>query len=131
MSKLILAWARNGYRRHLAAANAVLPLALIILLSGILVYYGVAGSGRAVFVRYMMPLIPLLCLAAALWLAHATRRWKAVQVGALAAILIAPAAHASWRHDLLLARVAVTPTASTRFRLASPTVGMPAASMAR
>ncbi len=37
----------------------------VILLSFPLIYYGMMGGGRTVFVRYMIPIVPFLCMLAA------------------------------------------------------------------
>ena len=79
----------------------------LVLLSGLLAYYLVAGSGKSVYLRYMIPLVPLLCVAAGVFVATVTqrlappiRRWALV---AIALFLAAPTAVASWHHDGLLA----------------------------
>lgn len=76
----------------------------LVLLSGALGYYGVAGSGKAVFLRYVLPLIPLLCAAAALGVARLTRSWPAWGVALLGGAVLAPSASAAWQHDGLVAR---------------------------
>ncbi len=76
----------------------------LVLLAGALVYYAVAGSGKAVFVRYVLPLVPLLCVTGALGTERLTRSWPAWRVALLAAAIIAPSAGAAWQHNGLLAR---------------------------
>ncbi len=75
----------------------------LVLLGGILAYYAVAGSGKLVFPRYMLPLVPLLCLSAAVGLEEVARRWRGLWAVLVLAALI-PGAVLSWQHDQLLAR---------------------------
>ncbi len=73
-----------------------------VLLSGVLVYYGVAGSSYTVFVRYMVPIIPFLCLAAAVLVDISLKGrsiWPTVLAGGL---LVAPSAYAAYQHGRLL-----------------------------
>jgi 4-amino-4-deoxy-L-arabinose transferase-like glycosyltransferase len=75
------------------------------LLVGFLCYYGVSGSGKLVFMRYALPLIPLLCLAAAALLEQLGRRFlPRGTVWAVAVIVVASTAYASWQHSGLLAQ---------------------------
>jgi|APSaa5957512622_1039677.scaffolds.fasta_scaffold14486_2 hypothetical protein len=74
----------------------------LVLLSGMLVYYVVAGSGRTVFMRYMLPVVPLLCVAAGTVCQATVRRRGGAFL--LAAALIVPSAHAAWQHDRILTR---------------------------
>ncbi len=75
------------------------------LLLGFLCYYLIAGSGKLVFVRYVLPLVPLLCLAAADLLDRWGQRYGGrVFAWGLAVAIALPVAHASWQHDRLLAR---------------------------
>ncbi len=75
------------------------------LLVGFLSYYGMAGSGKLVFMRYVLPLIPLLCLAAAALLEPLARRFlPRGMVWGIAFMAVAPTAHASWQHSYLLAQ---------------------------
>jgi len=81
----------------------------LALLSGLLVYYGVAGSGRAVFMRYMLPVVPLLCIAAGSLVEALARRWGGERRGGwltllLAVLMISPSARAAWEHNRLLTR---------------------------
>ncbi|MFA6110191.1 MAG: glycosyltransferase family 39 protein [Candidatus Latescibacterota bacterium] len=75
----------------------------LLLAGSVLVYYGVAGSGRGVFMRYLVPLVPLLCVCAGVAvraaLAGSRRRWPAV---VLAVVVALPSATASWSCDRLL-----------------------------
>lgn len=77
------------------------------LLSGLLSYYLVAGSGRSVYLRYVIPMVPLLCLAAGVCIAAVTARIKGsaqpyVLLG-VGLLIAAPAALSSLHHDRLLA----------------------------
>jgi Dolichyl-phosphate-mannose-protein mannosyltransferase len=45
-----------------------------ILLSFPLIYYIAIGKGYSVFLRYMMPVIPFVCIAAAIFVVHITAR---------------------------------------------------------
>jgi len=75
------------------------------LVIGLLCYYGVSGSGKLVFLRYVLPLIPLLCLAAAALLERLGRRFLTRgMVWAIAVIIVSPTAYASWQHSSLLAQ---------------------------
>ena len=75
------------------------------LLVGIASYYAVAGSGKVVFMRYMLPLLPLLCVAAGSLVAGAGRPGRCRRTAALLVLLLAvPTAWVSWRHSELLAR---------------------------
>jgi 4-amino-4-deoxy-L-arabinose transferase-like glycosyltransferase len=74
-------------------------------------FYFVIGSGYTVFFRYILPLVPLLCLSAAIGVSHAARwlapspaRRHAVVLAALMAVTAGPAlVQAAW-FDLVLAR---------------------------
>lgn len=78
----------------------------LAFLGGLLSYYLVAGSGKSVYLRYMIPLVPLLCVAAGVWLATATQTIRTtvrpyVLLGA--GLLIAlPTALSCVRHNQLL-----------------------------
>ena len=76
----------------------------VVLLIGLIVYYGVAGSGKTVFMRYMLPLVPFLCVAAGTLLDRATQGWKGRWVVLLAGLFSAPPGYAILQHNLLLAR---------------------------
>lgn len=75
-----------------------------VILSGVLLYYFIAGSGKTVFVRYMLPLIPLLCASAALAVEELRRRWLKKWTFLLIGFLVLPPAHASYAHSYLLAQ---------------------------
>jgi 4-amino-4-deoxy-L-arabinose transferase-like glycosyltransferase len=99
LAGLLLMVVREGRRGWLVA---LFPLA----------YYTVMGSGRTVFARYALPLVPFLCLSAgyavttaANWLAHRTRaRWSAATTALLAAAILWPSARSVIAFDRLLTR---------------------------
>jgi hypothetical protein len=74
-------------------------------------YYAAIGSGYTVFFRYILPLVPLACLSAAVlvreagpWLARRLNLAPSATTALLAGLLAAPGlVHAVW-FDLLLAR---------------------------
>ena len=74
----------------------------LVLLTGIVLYYLVAGAGKSVFLRYMIPVVPLLCLAAGVWVSHlgAAVRGRWVALAALA--LMIPGISASLHHNRIL-----------------------------
>src|SRR5207237_112853 len=75
------------------------------------VFYAGIGNGRTVFFRYVLPLVPLVCLSAAVAIRHGgewtSRRFGVrprITVGCLALLVAAPSAiNAAW-FDLVLAR---------------------------
>lgn len=76
-------------------------------------YYLLIGSGYTVFARYILPVVPFLCLTAAFavseaaqWMANRSRRplWATGMAWALAALVIAPSAWSVVEFDRLLAR---------------------------
>jgi len=75
----------------------------LVILAGVVVYFLVAGAGESLFVRYVIPLVPLTCVAAACALCRAAGGRMAVTVAA-GLLLAAPPAAASIAHDRLLAR---------------------------
>jgi hypothetical protein len=77
----------------------------LVLLTGILLYYLVAGAGRSVFFRYMIPLVPLLCLAAGVWLSHLSPSVRGRWVALAALVLMIPGTTASLHHNRILATV--------------------------
>ena len=73
-----------------------------VLLSGVLVYFGIAGSSYTVFVRYMVPIVPFLCLAAAV-LVDALFKGRGVRpIVLVGGFLVAPSVYAAYQHDRLL-----------------------------
>jgi 4-amino-4-deoxy-L-arabinose transferase-like glycosyltransferase len=97
-------WMVVRERRRDAALVLLFPVA----------YYAVAGSGFTVFVRYMMPIVPFVCLAAAYGIDRLTDvvgqvfaddRVSRLAVVALAAVVITPTAASSLLFDRLMARV--------------------------
>jgi 4-amino-4-deoxy-L-arabinose transferase-like glycosyltransferase len=89
------------------------PAALVLVFP--VSYYAVVGSGLTVFVRYMMPMVPFICLTAAYCVDRVgstvgdwtrdTRRPPAIASYALAAVIIAPTAAASVSFDRLMSHV--------------------------
>ena len=74
-------------------------------------FFAAIGSGQTVFFRYVMPLVPLFCLSAAVAVSHSgaalaerARFPASAVVGLLAAIVAGPSLVNSVRLDLLLAR---------------------------
>lgn len=93
----LLGWAGMAWlarRRH--------PEDLVLLL-GAGLYFAVSGSGRTLFLRYALPLVPLLCVAAGVLIGRLGRRWRPGWVVAAAALVALPGALASWQVDRLLA----------------------------
>ena len=75
----------------------------LLVLAGVGVYFLVAGAGGSLFVRYVIPLVPLACVAAACALSSiAAGRMTATLAAGL--LLAAPVTAASIAHDRLLAR---------------------------
>jgi len=70
----------------LRAAEAWIPLSWVLL------YFGLTGSFHAKFLRYMLPLIPFLCLWAAWGLVRllevSRTRWRAALAGLLVAVVL-------------------------------------------
>ena len=78
------------------------PLDLVLVI-GVVAYYAVAGSGGSLFVRYVVPLVPLLCVAAGAVLCQAAS--GRLHFALPAALLIAaPSIASSVAHDRLLQR---------------------------
>ena len=76
----------------------------LLLLSSLIVYFGAAGSGKTVFMRYMLPMVPFLCLAAGTLIGRVTKAWRGRWVALLAGLLSVPSVHAVLQHDRLLSR---------------------------
>jgi 4-amino-4-deoxy-L-arabinose transferase-like glycosyltransferase len=107
----------TGLLTFAAAVAGVVPLLrhyrqqsiVIAGFAGLL--YGAVGSGQTVFFRYMLPLVPLACLSAAIAVTHAAgwldahrrlRRGRAVAV--LTAVIAVPALVNCIWFDVLLSR---------------------------
>jgi hypothetical protein len=74
-------------------------------------FYGSIGSGQTVFFRYVLPLVPLLCLSAAvatergaMWLASRMRLGPAAAAAVLAALIAGPGLVNSVWFDVVLSR---------------------------
>lgn len=88
------------------------PRAAVLLLSFPVVYYAVAGRGYTVFARYMIPVVPFLCISGAFAIVSMCRRfatvlrWRAVTPTlAIVTLLVAtPSAIKSWELDRLFGR---------------------------
>lgn len=85
--------------------------AAVVLGAFAAVFYYTIGSGYTVFFRYVLPLVPLLCLTAAVTVSRVGEwmsvRWRVPPAAALAAVLLvtlAPSLVQSAWFDLLLAR---------------------------
>jgi 4-amino-4-deoxy-L-arabinose transferase-like glycosyltransferase len=94
----------------------------VILLAFVVAFYGLVGSGRNVFFRYMLPIVPVLCLAAplflrqcSLWLARRYQFPDRRVLATLVIIAVAPGLIASGWLDVLLARTDTRVIASRWF----------------
>jgi 4-amino-4-deoxy-L-arabinose transferase-like glycosyltransferase len=106
-----------GLPAFFAAIVGLLPLArelgrhAIVLGAFVVAFYLSIGSGYTVFFRYVLPLVPLVCLLSALGIRE-TVRWLAARTGAshtamavvLTGIVALPSIVGSVWFDLLLAR---------------------------
>lgn len=106
-----------GIPLYVAALAGIVPLvryyrpqAGVLLAFGASYYYAI-GSGYTVFFRYMLPLVPLLCLTAAVAVSWASDRLatgssvrRAVGLASLLVLTAGPSFVQSMRLDLLLAR---------------------------
>jgi 4-amino-4-deoxy-L-arabinose transferase-like glycosyltransferase len=90
------------------------PWAAALVLAFPLPYYVVLGSGLTVFVRYMLPIVPFLCLTAAVFVdrlagyigdAFTSARLRDVSTVALAAVIAVPTVVPSVIFDRLMTRV--------------------------
>ena len=73
------------------------------LACGVLSYFAVAGSGRSVFMRYALPMVPFLCLGGARIVHLATERIRWPWLCLVTAAMVAPTAYSTVHHNLLLA----------------------------
>ena len=84
------------------------PRRAALLLAFPIVYYAVAGRGYTVFARYMIPVVPFLCLTAGFALSQLAARLGRTRGSAVAAVtalaLVAPSAWKSIQLDRLLMR---------------------------
>ena len=80
-----------------------LRLTEIALLVGLIGYYAIAGSGKAVYFRYTIPMLPILCLAAGLFVNALARTWTHAML--LTLLIAVPTAWSSYSHGLLLTQV--------------------------
>jgi 4-amino-4-deoxy-L-arabinose transferase-like glycosyltransferase len=107
----------TGITVFVAALTGVIPLARhygrhALVLGGFAVpFYVAIGSGTTVFFRYVLPLIPVICLAGAVavrhlsaWLATRTRLRHSAIVATLVAVTAGPGLVNSIWFDVLLAR---------------------------
>jgi hypothetical protein len=79
------------------------PLDLLLLLA-VLSFYAVGSLGNSAFFRYMLPLVPFLCLAAAALLVRLFGTRPGWQVGLLAVLLLSSTLVSSIRFDTLIAQ---------------------------
>jgi hypothetical protein len=75
----------------------------LVLLTATCGYFAVAGSGGSLFVRYAIPLVPLLSVAAGTGVAQLAQHRMAIVV-AVSLALVAPSALTAVQHDRLLTR---------------------------
>jgi hypothetical protein len=73
----------------------------LVLLTGVMAYFAVAGAGESLFVRYAIPLVPLLCVATAAALARLAED-RLVLVVAASLVMTAPTVMAAVEHDRLM-----------------------------
>lgn len=84
----------------------------LVVLAFPIAYYLFAGRGYAVFARYIVPVVPFVCLAAAWFIVHLIRAVtptttpvrRGIVVGAVAVTLAAPTAWQAMRIDRLLSK---------------------------
>lgn len=94
-----------------------------------LAYYALVGSGRTTFARYILPVVPFLCLGAG-WTVRVASRWAAARgpraaseplVACVLTVLVAaPSAYAAVRSNRLLARTDTRLLAAEWIRRAFP-----------
>jgi 4-amino-4-deoxy-L-arabinose transferase-like glycosyltransferase len=123
---------RYGVGVPLLASAVAGPIALLaerrrkaaaLLLAFPVSYYALVGSGKSVFVRYMVPMVPFLCLGAAVfvdWLSEQVARiLGSVRAGHIAAaccaaVVAVPTLVPSILFDRLMARPDTRATAAER-----------------
>ena len=106
-----------GFGIFAAALAGSVPFALryrrqaIVIGAFAAAFFAAIGSGQTVFFRYVMPLVPIACLSAAIavklagqWLARRMRLPQAAAVGLLAVLAGGPSLVNSVWLDMLLAR---------------------------
>ena len=106
-----------GVPTFVAAIAGLIPFArrlgwhAFVITTAALAIFVSIGSGFTVFFRYVLPLIPIVCLVAALgvretgqWLARRSGTSPALAVGLLTAVVAVPSIVQSTWFDLLLAR---------------------------
>jgi hypothetical protein len=90
-----------------------LPRQTALVLAFPIVYYAVAGRGYTVFARYMLPVIPFLCLMAGFFVARAAERLTRNRspsiaegcAAVIAVLLVLPSAAKTIELDRLLSRI--------------------------
>lgn len=100
-----------------AAISGIVPLAryhrrpALVVGAFAAAFFAAIGSGQTVFFRYVMPLVPIACLSAAVavthagaWLAGRTRLGSTAAIAILAAIVAGPSLVNSVWLDVLLSR---------------------------
>ncbi len=77
----------NDIRHRLRDATARIPVAALMLLVFVTVTFGYFGSRFAHSIRYLVPIVPFLCVAAAFLVAALQRRSRGVGLGVAAVLL--------------------------------------------
>jgi hypothetical protein len=106
-----------GFGIFLAGVAGIIPLArhygrhTLVIAAFAVAFFAAIGSGQTVFFRYVMPLVPIACLSAAVavqhagrWFAERTRIPQWVAVGVLTGFVGGPSLVNSVWLDVLLAR---------------------------
>ena len=73
----------------------------------------IAGSGKTVFMRYMLPLVPFFCVGAARILGLCSERLRWPWICLLAALMAGPTAYSTWQHNQLLQKLDTRLAAAT------------------
>ena len=78
----------------------------LVLAAFPLIFYLVAGKGQTVFVRYMIPVAPFLCVFCAVTVAAIGARLplKSWALAALSLLFALPSIHRTWHFDQLISR---------------------------